>query len=70
LAAFIYSCLGQAVTQTWHKVVHQMFAHQLEPESVLRQFQASHAPVLETILHTCAQFAPTRRASLIAYLDP
>ncbi|MFQ3613335.1 MAG: hypothetical protein SNJ68_06435, partial [Cyanobacteriota bacterium] len=70
LAAFIYSCLGQEVTQTWHKVVHQMFANQLEPENVLRQFQASHAPVLETILYTCAQFAPTRRASLIAYLDP
>ncbi|MEN9259522.1 MAG: hypothetical protein Q6L60_01035 [Thermostichus sp. HHBFW_bins_43] len=69
LAAFLYHHLGAEATRTWHGIVHQMFAHQLDPESLLRQFQKSHAQVLEPILSTCAQFAPTRRASLATYLE-
>lgn len=69
LAAFLYHHLGTEATRTWHGAVHRMFAHHLDPETLLQQFQKSHAQVLEPILYTCARFAPTRRASLATYLQ-
>ncbi len=69
LAALLYHYLGTEATRTWHSAVHQMFAQQLEPESLLRQFHNRHAQVLQPILSTCVQFAPTRRTSLAPYLE-